>query len=263
MRKIAYSAYRLFESLLTDGMQTTLQKVLYRVKNKKLLVKEKYFQGENRHPDLVYTSWRKKNRIERPELEKMSQASLRLGYRPLISIIIPTYKPGILYLKRAVSSIQNQRYPDWQLCICDDGSGDAESERILKEFEKNDGRIECRFEAKNGGIVSASQKAAELARGEFIAFMDQDDLLSEDALYRVAEKLNEDPSLDLIYSDNDKVDLNEAHREVYFKPDFSPDEFFCHNYIGHLSVLRKKYSTSSAASSRVLTGPRTSRSSSG
>jgi len=239
-RKIVYTAYRLWESLSSDGVHTTFQKIIYRFKYGKFLVKEKYSQGVDRDPDLVYEKWRRKNELTKTSLAEMHQRSLQFKYRPLISIVIPTYKPDIPFLKQAIESILNQCYPDWQLCICDDGSKTSDHKRILENYRKNDPRIILRFEEKNEGIISASQKASSLARGEFIAFMDQDDLLSPDALFRVAEKLNKSPDLDLLYSDNDKVDLYEVHREVYFKPDFSPDEFFCHNYIGHLSVLRKK-----------------------
>ncbi|OGR88309.1 MAG: hypothetical protein A3A86_02145 [Elusimicrobia bacterium RIFCSPLOWO2_01_FULL_60_11] len=238
--KIPYPFVRLKESLAQDGLHTTVQKILHRVKAGKFRVRERYFQGADRDPDKVYRLWREKNALAAGDIEKMKEASHKLSYRPIMSIVIPVYKPDLHFFRRAVESVRGQAYPFWELCFCDDGSRDAAVGRTLRDLAGNDARIKLRVETKNGGIVSASQKAAGLARGEFIAFMDQDDLLSQDALFRVAELLNRDPSLDLIYSDNDKVDLSETHGEVYFKPDYSPDEFFCHNYIGHLSVLRKK-----------------------
>lgn len=238
--KIPYTFVRLKESFTQDGLHTTVQKILFRVKAGKFLVREKYFQGEGREPDLVYRLWREKNALTGDDIEKMKAASRQLSYRPLVSIVIPVYKPNLHFFCRAVESVKEQAYPFWELCFCDDGSRDSTVEKTLKDLAANNSRIRVRIETQNKGIVSASQKAAELAQGEFIAFMDQDDLLSPDALFRMAELLNRDQSLDLIYSDNDKVDLSETHGEAYFKPDYSPDEFFCHNYIGHLSVLRKK-----------------------
>lgn len=238
-RMVYYGVYRLLQSLFNDGIHTTTQKILHRIRNRKFIVREKYFEGEGREPDRVYEIWRSRNQLTAGSLEEMHKKSLEFPWKPVISVVIPTYKAETTFLERALSSIRDQCYPYWQICVCDDGSDHPESEAILKRHQAADPRIVCRFEKKNEGIVSASQKAVQLATGEFIAFMDQDDLLSPDAFYRVAEKLNQERDLDLIYSDNDKVDLNETHCEVYFKPDFSPDEFFCHNYIGHLSILRK------------------------
>ena len=170
-RKIIYSAWRLFDSLISDGVHTTLQKVLYRIKSGKFLVKEKYFQGEYRDPDVIYGIWRKKTRLLESEMEAMRRWSEQFSNRPVISIVIPTYKPDLPYLKRAISSVQEQYYPLWQLCICDDGSNEPACEKALRNWSSGDARIRCRFEKKNGGIVSASQKAAEPATGEFIAFM--------------------------------------------------------------------------------------------
>ncbi len=236
---ILHSIYRLWDSLGREGIDTTFQKVFYRIKNRKFLVKEKFFQGENRHPDRVYELWRKQNDLTPAQILAMKSRATAFAYKPKIGIVIPCYKPDIPFFIRAIESVQTQIYTGWELCLCDDGSNQPEFEELLQNLARKDSRILVRIEKKNGGIISASQKAAELSRSEFIAFMDQDDLLTPDALFRVAEKLNEDRTLDLIYSDNDKVDLSEKRCEVYFKPDFSADEFFCHNYIGHLSVLRQ------------------------
>ena len=238
LKKIGYSFSRLRESFARDGLETTLQKILFRIKTGKLLVRQRYFQGQGREPDKLYRLWRENHTLTQGDLAKMRAESSKLTLRPLMSIVVPVYKPDLHFFHRAVQSVREQAYPNWELCLCDDGSGDPAIVRHLQDLAASDSRIKIRIETVNGGIVSASQKATELAAGEFVAFMDQDDLLSEDALFRVAELLNRDPSLDLIYSDNDKIDLTESHWEVYFKPDFSPDEFFCHNYIGHLSVLR-------------------------
>lgn len=240
LRKVRYMLYRFLESIVSEGVLTTLQKTFYRIKHKNILIHEKYSEGKYSDPDIAYQVWRQKYSLTEEGLTFMQQKSAMFSYRPVISIAMPTYKSTIPYLKKTIQSVVNQCYPFWQLCICDDGSNNEELKQALQKYSKIDSRIVCTFSDKNEGIILASQKASSLATGEFITFIDQDDLLSRDALYRVVLKLNESPDLDILYSDNDKVDLNDLHREVYFKPDYSPDELFCHNYIGHLSVLRKR-----------------------
>ncbi len=236
---VFHTLYRLWDSLGREGLDTTFQKVIYRIKNRKFLVKEKFFQGPNRHPDHVYDLWRHANELTPTLIQGMRSSASAFAYKPKIGIVIPCYKPDIQFFNLAIESVLSQIYSNWELCLCDDGSNNPEFASLLADLAKKDSRIFVRVEKTNGGIISASQKAAELCRAEFIAFMDQDDLLTQDSLFRVAEVLNKDRTLDLIYSDNDKVDLSGKRCEVYFKPDFSADEFFCHNYIGHLSVLRK------------------------
>ena len=78
-----------------------------------------------------------------------------------------------------------------------------------------------------------------MAKGEFCALVDNDDVLAPNALYEVVKVLNKDKKLDLIYSDEDK--LNKYGRRCYphFKPDWSPDTLLSLNYICHLAVLRR------------------------
>ena len=68
--------------------------------------------------------------------------------------------------------------------------------------------------------------------------MDQDDLITVDALYFNAKVINENDQVDLIYSDEDKVDDNGVHSYPHFKPDWSPDNLLSRNYLGHLTVFK-------------------------
>ena len=79
-----------------------------------------------------------------------------------------------------------------------------------------------------------------MAKGEFIALVDDDDILTEDALFENVLALNKDKSLDFIYSDEDKLSTDGVLCDPNFKPDYSPDTLLSHNYICHLSVIRKK-----------------------
>jgi GT2 family glycosyltransferase len=96
------------------------------------------------------------------------------------------------------------------------------------------------FLAENGGISTATNKAAEIAEGEFFAFLDHDDELTENALYEVALALNKKGNTDVLYSDQDKIDASGAPHEPFYKPDWSPEYLRSVMYVGHLLVVRRE-----------------------
>jgi GT2 family glycosyltransferase len=109
---------------------------------------------------------------------------------------------------------------------------------ILNEYRMLDDRIKIVFRDRNGHISAASNTAMGLAKGEFIALLDHDDEISAHALYMVALVLNENPELDLIYSDEDKISDSGSRYDPYFKPDWNPDLLTSQNMICHLGVYR-------------------------
>jgi GT2 family glycosyltransferase len=161
-----------------------------------------------------------------------------LAYKPLISVIMPTYNTPEPWLRRAIESVRNQLYPYWELCIADDASEAPHVRRILREYQEKDPRIRVVFRDRRGHISECSNTALELAQGEFIALLDHDDELAEHALYMVAVELNAHPEADLLYSDEDKIDAQGNRFEPYFKPDWNPDLFYGQNLITHLGVYR-------------------------
>lgn len=185
-----------------------------------------YFPFNKRH----YNMWLKK---QSPVVYK------KLTYKPLISIIIPVYNIDGYLLEDCLNSVLNQSYENFEVCIADDCSTKEETINTLKKYEKLDDRIKVIYREKNGHISEASNSAIGIASGEFIAFLDDDDLLTPDALYQVALCLNEDKKIDMIYTDEDKMDVDGKLCEPFFKPDFSPDTLLSFNYITHFAVYRK------------------------
>ncbi len=163
----------------------------------------------------------------------------QLKYNPLVSVIIPTYNVSKKLLSECLDSIINQTYDNFEICIADDCSTLNETIETLKIYEKNN-KIKIIYRKENGHISEASNSALKLARGEFIALVDNDDVLEKNALYYMVEKLNEDKKLDLIYSDEDKLDSNGNRCMPHFKPDFSIDTLLSVNYICHFTMIRKK-----------------------
>ena len=88
-------------------------------------------------------------------------------------------------------------------------------------------------------ISKASNTALKMAKGEFIVLVDNDDIIEKEALYYIVEALNKNKNLDMIYTDEDKIDFSGKYMEPHFKPDYSPDTFMGVNYICHLTCLRK------------------------
>lgn len=163
----------------------------------------------------------------------------KLSYQPLISILIPTYNIGREYLSECIDSVLNQHYKNFEICLADDNSTSKETIETLKEYEKKDKRIKVVYRKENGHISKATNTALKMAKGEFVGLMDNDDLLTENALYEMVYALNQNKKLDLIYSDEDKLDMSGRRCEPHFKPDYSPDTLLGGNYICHFEILRK------------------------
>jgi O-antigen biosynthesis protein len=172
-------------------------------------------------------------------LEIGLKSGIHLDYQPLISVITPVYNIASKWLRAAVASVQSQSYLHWELCICDDGSTNAETITALSEFERSDTRIRVVRNATNKGIADATNAALALARGDFVAFLDNDDELVPHALEICVQELNDDATIDILYSDEDKIAANGSYEEPFYKPDWSPRLLREVMYIGHLLVVRR------------------------
>src|SRR2546423_1359524 len=161
-----------------------------------------------------------------------------LPRHPLISIVMPVYNPDLAHLSAAIDSVRTQIYENWELCIADDASTDASVARTLKQYATADSRIKVTFRERNDHIAACSNSALELATGEWVALLDQDDLLSEHALAVVAATIGEHPEAGLIYSDEDKIDPTGTRCCPFFKPDWNPELLLGQNYINHLAIYR-------------------------
>lgn len=162
-----------------------------------------------------------------------------LPYRPLISIVLPTFNTDLYFLARCVESVLEQRYVHWQLCVVDDCSSDGRVLEYLRKVAAKDQRVHISVCEKQGGISAASNVALGFATGEFIALLDHDDELHPFALLEVVRCLNAHKDADLVYSDEDKIDVYGQRSQPAFKPDFDMDMLLSFDYLGHLIVLRR------------------------
>lgn len=162
-----------------------------------------------------------------------------LKYNPLISIVTPVYNVPIKYLEECIQSVLDQSYTNWEFCLADDCSTDPAIKKTLDKYAKMDKRIKIIYRKENGRISKATNSALEIATGEFVGLMDNDDTLTKDALYEVAKALNKNKKIDFIYSDEDKINVKGQRCDPYFKPDFAPDTLLSNNYLCHFVVMRK------------------------
>jgi glycosyltransferase involved in cell wall biosynthesis len=186
-----------------------------------------------------YGDWiRQHDLLSKEEGVGLVARSLAFRHKPLISVVLPTYNPKLAWLQEAVRSVQRQVYPFWELCIVDDGSSNPDVRPFLERLETEDPRIRVKFRPQNGHISLATNTGIEMASGEWITFLDHDDIMREQALFWVVEALNTRDDLRIIFSDEDKLDERGQRCTPYFKSDFNEDLFLSYNMVCHLAVYR-------------------------
>jgi glycosyltransferase involved in cell wall biosynthesis len=186
-----------------------------------------------------YALWiRRYDRLQQDDMRRVREQIARFRDSPLISVLLPVYNANLKWLRRAILSVQNQLYPRWELCIVDDASTDRKLWPLLQKYARRDPRIKVMRRAQNGHISAASNDALGLANGDFVALLDHDDELAPTALYFVALALNENQELQLLYSDEDKLDAQSRRSDPYFKSDWNPELLLAQNFISHLGVYR-------------------------
>lgn len=158
---------------------------------------------------------------------------------PRFSILTPVYETSPRVLRKMLRSVRRQSFTDWELCLVDDGSREPHVREILDRAQAEDGRVRVEHREANAGIVTASNAALAMARGEFVALLDHDDELHPDALLHVADAIESTPDADYVYTDEDKIDLAGRHSMPFFKPDWSPERLRTQMYTCHLSVMRR------------------------
>ncbi len=158
--------------------------------------------------------------------------------KPRVSVLIPTYDTPEDTLQEVLASVERQIYPEWELCIADDGSTAPHVKRVLEEHAQRDSRIKLHLGTENQGVSHASNRALDMATGDFVVLLDHDDVLEEQALFRVAEAIVEDDP-DMIYSDELQVQRDgESPRKFVYRPAFSLEYLRSHPYIVHMVAFR-------------------------
>ncbi len=188
----------------------------------------------------AYWHWLHLNRLRRDEEEAEAKGPELPTRGPLLSVVVPVYRPSLWFFRACVLSVTAQTYQNWELCLCDDGSEDPELAELMREFAASDQRIKALSLDRNGGISRATNKALAEAKGEFIVLLDHDDVLDPAALSEIAGVIAAHQDADVIYSDEDKLDELDRPFMPHFKPDWDPDLLLAYPYLGHVTAIRSE-----------------------
>ena len=214
--------------------------------------------------DIDYETWFGLNKATEKELQEQRKNPPEHG--PLISIVVPVYRTPEIYLREMMESVMEQTYGNWELCLADASprgeqlrqdlkkikgrktrdavmkipDGDTELTSVIREYQLKDSRIRYEILKENKSIAENSNAAMEMATGDFVGLLDHDDTLEPNALYEVAGKICEDDRVDVVYTDEDKINSKGTkHLTPNMKPDFNLDLLRSNNYICHLFVVRR------------------------
>jgi len=192
-------------------------------------------------PTWDYSEWiLEYGALKQTEREQLLYKLKQSEVQPRFSIIVPVYNPRKRDLKECLQSVIQQSYPNWELCIVDDASKEIGVRAQIKEFETNKLNIQFKVHKENQGICKTTNDAIAMATGDYIVFLDHDDVLTTDALLWFAEALYEHPNAILLYSDEDQISSKGERFNPFFKPDWSPERLRRQNYINHATVCKRK-----------------------
>ena len=173
------------------------------------------------------------------DLRHLAERVARIPSPPVFSVVVPTYDTPEPFLRSAIDSVLGQTYSQLELCVADDHSKGIRVRRTLEEYATRDRRVKLTFRSENGGIAEATNSALSLAEGDWVVFLDHDDVLPTHALARIAVELDEHPSAELIYTDEDHIDEHGRRFDPMFKSEFDPVLLLSYNYVCHLVAIRR------------------------
>ena len=185
-----------------------------------------------------YQTWLFAQRVTKKNLE--TQSKTKFAYSPKISILVATFNTKEEYLKEMIDTVVNQSYSNWELCIADGSTNDFVEKYVHEHYSSYRDKIKFKKLDQNYGISGNTNKAFEMATGDYITVYDHDDTLELDCFYEIVKALQE-YRYDVLYTDEDKFDdSTKMYNDPNLKPDFSEDLLRSHNYITHLFIVNKK-----------------------
>lgn len=176
--------------------------------------------------------------LKEADIRAMRKEVPQLQLRPVISLIMPVQAPEAEFFREALDSVSDQIYPHWELWLAGDFSADTQSHAIANEYRSKNAQVKI-IPVKPGSDLAATfNSALEVAQGEFVARINQHDLIPPHALFLLAREINKHPDADLVYTDDDSMDETNKRLDPRFKPDWNPDLFFSYNYLANLTLYR-------------------------
>lgn len=202
--------------------------------------------------DPGYGRWFEERRVTRAELEaqRRAAAALDASELPLVSIVMPVFCPEASFLREAMLSVVRQSYGRWELVVVNASGECAPVDEVLRAIE--DERIRV-LEVENRSIAQNTNAGIEVATGDYVAFLDHDDVLEPDALWHYVKAVRKNPQADLLYCDEDRLD--EGHvRTPAFKTFPNYGKLYTHNYVTHLLMVSRYVLDHTERTSAELSG---------
>lgn len=195
-----------------------------------------YGKAKSSYFDENYGNWFLKNRVTSKELSNQSLKSFSLT--PKYSIIVPLYNTPIDFFDDMLESVLGQSYKNFELILV---NASKDNEKLLShanEVSSKSSRVKQIVLDGNYGITENTNYGIKEATGDFLCFLDHDDVLESDVLYEYTKALNENPEIDMFYCDEDKL-RGTRYCEPFFKPDWNIDYLNAVNYVCHFLTVRK------------------------
>ena len=224
---------RAFDFLLKEGITEFIKKTKRKIKGLQV--------------DYDYNEWYRLTKISNEELKKQKEEYAdNFKIKPKFSLIIPIYDTSTQFLELLFDSIFEQTYQNFEICVADateyeKGTNKNNPKKYIENLPKEKKeRIKVVYLNTNKNIAYNTNEALKLAAGDYIVLVDHDDELTLDALYENVKAINENENIELIYSDEDKVDMKDSsYFEPHFKSDFNLDLLLSVNYFCHLTTIKK------------------------
>lgn len=219
------SIWKRFTAYLSrEGWKKTLKRIVCQL------------TGSNTRTD--YSTWYKRHQPSMTELDRQRREEFTAPVT--FSIIVPLYRTPKNHLTDLLNSVLAQTYPHWELCLADSSGSKDFVEETIKILTIDEKRVRYQQIAENSGIAENTNAAIKMSTGDFIFLAGQDDLLAPNALYECARALQHHKNAEVIYADEDKIDMSgKTHFEPNFKPDFNIDYLRSMNYIYRMFVVKR------------------------
>ena len=193
-----------------------------------------------RADDAAYRRWFEQHRAKPGDLACQRVAAAAFAYRPLVSIVVPCYKTDLVYLRELLDSVLAQSYDNWELLLMDASpEWDAVANLVAAARDERVRRIEL---PGNGGIVVNTNAGIQQATGDYIAFLDHDDILEPDALFHYVAVLNkaaEDGRPQVLFCDEDMFQKTGEWGQPVYKTRLNVDLLYSHNCVTHFLMVEK------------------------
>lgn len=186
--------------------------------------------------DPAYDGWFRNRRAK--EWELAAQRAVRFDDGPKFSLVVPLYNTPVEYFHDMVASVLAQSYANLELVLVNGSPQHEELGQAIEAVAGNNSQVKVVALDQNQGIVGNTNAGVAAATGDFVCFLDHDDVLEPDCLYWYARGISTHANTDLLYCDEDKL-VDGHYEQPFLKPDWSPDTLCSQNYVCHLLCVRR------------------------